>query len=187
MLGWLPCPRVRYRMVDHQQPPPHTQHPWSQPPAIRYPQHPWNHPAHTTNFPIGKSCALHTKRPLRVSLGQPCEWVDVNTLECAIRVFQWIHHCIWYMLYTFTKKRNYIGRLHFDTFGCLTPHTTDRACFFFIFFDWRSSQKGATGRAYRSSDQASFQNWNYRKPKVWPLHKQKHRGVERLNGLIGGS
>jgi len=34
------------------------------------------------------------------------------------------------ILYTFTKKRNYIGRLHFDTFGCLTPHTTDRACFF---------------------------------------------------------
>lgn len=71
---------------------------------------------HTTNFPIGKSCALHMKRSLlRVSLGQPCvrEWC-----VCAIVCVS-----------VFTKKRNYIGRLHFDTFGCLTPHTTDRACF----------------------------------------------------------
>lgn len=46
------------------------------------------------------------------------------------------------MLYTFTKKRNYIGRLHFDTFGCLTPHTTDRACFFLFFSTGGAAKKG---------------------------------------------
>lgn len=72
---------------------------------------------HTTNFPIGKSCTLHMKRSLlRVSLGQPCVRECVYASVCV---------CV----NVFTKKRNYIGRLHFDTFGCLTPHTTDRACF----------------------------------------------------------
>lgn len=54
-------------------------------------------------------------------------------LKCFF--FFWIQFSLYFIhtKYTFTSfslkpiKRNDFGRLHSDTYGCLTPHTTDRA------------------------------------------------------------
>lgn len=188
MLGWLPCPRVRYRMVDHQQPP--SSHSTSLKPATR-------HPLSAT--PPGTT--RHTRLIFQLENHVLYIWKGRCACRSANHVSEsmWIHSNVRYEYSSEYTTVYGICCIHsrknaIISVGCISIHLValrrtrlTAHVFFFIFFDWRSSQKGATGRAYRSSDQASFQNWNYRKPKVWPLHKQKYRGVERLNGLIGGS